>query len=83
MKMAIVSLRDRKVEAFGRPVFVHTEAAAIRSLGDEVNGGGGEDLAKHPEDFDLYAIGVFDDESGIITAYEIPRHICAASDLKP
>lgn len=63
MRLCVVSVFDSAAQAFGRPVFVAAPGQALRSFQDEVNKGEG-DLSKHPEDFTLYQLGWFDDNSG-------------------
>jgi hypothetical protein len=54
----------------------------LRSFRDEVNRkDSSEDMARHPDDFELYAIGTFDDSNGIVTTIE-PRLVARAKDLK-
>lgn len=65
MKFVIVSVYDSKTEAFGRPFFVPTEGAGIRSFLDEVNRIADDNpLSKHPGDYQLYLLGYFDDSDG-------------------
>lgn len=74
MKQVIVSIRDRAAACFSRPVFTQTEGTAIRSFTDEVNRSASDnELGKHPEDFDLYVVGVFDDELGSFECEAQPR----------
>lgn len=40
-----------------------------------------EDMARHPDDFELYEVGTFDDATGIIVVIE-PRLVARAKDLK-
>jgi len=78
----IVSVKDTAAQAFGRPVFVPTTAVAVRSFRDEVNRkDSNEDMAKHPDDFELYEIGSFDDSTGVISVAE-PRLVARAKDLR-
>lgn len=71
MRYKIVSVRDRAVDAFGPPFFVVNHGAAIRSFGDEIKRSDpNNNLNKHPEDYDLYALGEFDDDSG---TFEVTR----------
>jgi len=68
MKLVVVSIFDRASEAFGRPAFVPARAAAVRGFTDEVNRDEpNNDLRRHPDDFDLYILGEFDDSKGIFT----------------
>ena len=82
MNLVIVSVKDSAAQAFGRPIFVPSNAVAIRSFRDEVNRKDStDDLSRHPDDFELYEVGVFDDATGIIEVTE-PRLLARAKDLK-
>lgn len=60
MNFVIVSVKDSAAQAFGRPIFVPSNAVAIRSFRDEVNRKDStDDLSRHPDDFELYQLGVF------------------------
>lgn len=83
MNQVIVSVKDTAAQAFGRPVFVPAIAVAIRSFRDEVNRKDStEDLARHPDDFELYELGSFDDSTGIVVVLPEPRMVARAKDLK-
>lgn len=70
MILTIVSIKDRAADAFMRPFFVPTANMAIRSFMDEVNRDAADNqMFVHPEDFDLYEIGTFDDSNGRIESY--------------
>lgn len=69
MKLQIIALKDRAADVFGNPFYVRTNAEAIRSLGDEVNNKEST-IAGHPEDYDLYLVGTFDQDTGEIRAPE-------------
>lgn len=80
--LTIVSVKDRAVDAYNRPFYVPTIGAAIRSFTDEVNRNESE-MQAHPEDYDLYDMGTFDDQTGTFLPPEggIPRVISRAQDL--
>lgn len=82
MKLAICSLKDRAINAYNRPFVVRTTAEAVRSLTDEANTKDSE-ISKHPEDYDLYLIGYFDDQTGDITDEntDLPNLIVRCQDL--
>lgn len=83
MLQVIVSVKDTAAQAFGRPVFVPAIPVAVRSFRDEVNRKDStEDLARHPDDFELYELGTFDDSTGIVQVLESPRMVARAKDLK-
>lgn len=67
MNRKIFSVYDAKADSFGQPMFVVNEAVMFRMMKDEVLRGGADNLvAKHPQDFAVYLIGEFNDESGMI-----------------
>lgn len=78
-KMILVSVRDKKAEAFHPPYTVPTKGIAIRAFGDAVLKGG-TDLSQHPEDFDLFMIGEFDQLSGKLIPCD-PVSICSGLDF--
>lgn len=83
MQQVIISVKDTAAQAFGRPIFVPTTAVAVRSFRDEVNRKDStDDMSRHPDDFELYEIGSFDDSNGIIAVLETPRLVARAKDLK-
>jgi len=65
MNLFVVSVKDRAAAVFNRPFFVPHRNVAIRDFTDEVNRSAVDNqLNKHPDDFDLYLLGEFDDNSG-------------------
>lgn len=84
MKLVIVAIRDRAVDAFGMPNFVPALGAAMRSFADEVNrkdDQGRNQLNAHPEDFDLYELGVYDDSEASFDLLDRPRQVAIGKDL--
>lgn len=82
MIFRVVAVRDRAADVFGQPNFVLSIGGAIRAFGDEVNRAGdpNNSFNKHPEDFDLYEIGSYNDETGEMVAIH-PRQIAVGKDL--
>lgn len=80
MRYKIVAIRDRAADVFGQPIFVANHGTAIRSFGDEINNKReGNALALHPEDYDLYSLGEFDDAEGSFEATR-PTQIAVGKD---
>ena len=79
MEMRIYTVRDSKAQGYLQPFFMPNVSVAIRALKDCL-ADSGHQFAKHPEDYDLYCIGFFDDLTGIIEA-EPPVHVVAVRDL--
>jgi hypothetical protein len=83
MIQIIVSVKDRAAGAFGRPFFVPSVGLAIRSFSDEVNRSADDNqMNRHPDDFDLYELGTYDDETGIITCHVSPVELAQAKQVK-
>ena len=71
MLQFVVSVKDRAAEVFNRPFFVPHRNVAIRDFTDEVNRVAADNqLNKHPDDFDLYLLGQFDDSKGTFVSEE-------------
>lgn len=75
------AVRDSASGLFGQPIFVAARAQAIRSFSDEVNNPrDGNDLNKHPDDFELYALAEFDDGSGRFGSIGAPELLIRGKD---
>ena len=83
MKLNICSVKDRAADAFGRPMFVPSTGVAIRSFSDELNRSDPDNqLFNHPDDFDLYEFGVFDDNTGLFDLYDQPKLLSLGKQVK-
>ena len=83
MKLNICSVKDRAADAFGRPMFVPSTGVAIRSFSDELNRADADNqLYNHPDDFDLYEFGVFDDNTGLFDLYDQPKLLSLGKQVK-
>ena len=70
MIQGMYAVKDRAADAFGRPFFCPTDGLAIRSFMDEVNRSGDDNqLYKHPDDFDLFRLGMYDDSTGLVETF--------------
>ena len=79
MKSVIASVQDVKAEFFGRPFTARSEAEAVRMFADGIKDNQTQ-MSQHPEDFILYHIGLFNDETGEITPGK-PRILIAGTSL--
>ena len=77
----VFTVRDAKADAYLAPFFMKTKGLAIRGFETTVNDQKTE-FNKYPEDYDLYQIGEYDEQSGKILSADTPEHICKAVDLK-
>lgn len=77
----IIAVRDRAIDVFGQPAFTASTGGAIRSFGDEIKRkDDNNQLNKHPEDFDLYELGIYDDQTGQFTQDGPPKQIAVGKD---
>lgn len=64
MKHRLYSIRDRKV-GYMQPVIRQNDAVAIRDFVATISLSGSDSMLRLcPSDFDLYFVGIFDDECG-------------------
>lgn len=86
MKLLAFSVIDSAVGAFGRPFFVQTRGVAVRSFMDEVmrpsEPSNPNMVGDHPDDFALYAVGAFDEESGRFESLDVPERLITAREVK-
>lgn len=80
MILQIYAVHDSKAETFGRPVFQNTVGEAVRAFSDECSNDQSM-LYNHPEDFNLYKLGEYDQGTGLFSTL-VPVHIAAARDFQ-
>lgn len=80
MMLQAVAVFDKITEAFGRPFFVPNTGGAIRSFSDELKNSESE-LSRHPDDYDLYHLGSFDDSTGGLVGFVPPNLLVRGSDF--
>jgi len=80
MTRYIVAIKDAALEAYGDPVTVPHLGVAIRSFTDEMRANG--EMAKHPEDYDLYHIGTYYPETAEIMSVAPTRLVRGLDAMK-
>lgn len=80
MRLKIYSVLDSATAAFLPPFFMRADGEALRSFMDAL-GSGDHQFSKHPRDFTLYYIGVFDDNSGEIEIPDVPLKLANGIEL--
>lgn len=72
---------DLKARIYLTPAYDRSKGQALRSFSDAC-GNRDHVFAKHPEDFELHHIGVFDDETAdyVVTPLD-ERFMCSAKDF--
>lgn len=81
MKHEMYAVYDTKVEAYLRPVFLPTKGAAIRAMVDCMSDPG-HTFARHTEDFILYYIGDWYDDTCAFSRLDSPEPICKLIELR-
>lgn len=81
MIQIIVSIRDSAVNAFMQPFFVPAVGAAVRAFGDEV-ARKETPMNAHPDDYELFELGTFDDSVGRVIMLPEPRSLARGKDFK-
>lgn len=71
--MRVFAIYDRKAEGYQAPFAVPTIGQAERAFMDACSEPG-TDLSKHPEDYSLYCVGSFDQQSGVLVGEA--THVC-------
>lgn len=74
MRLYVVAVKDRALDAYMRPFFVPALNAAVRSFQDEINRPESE-MFKHPDDYDLYHLSIFDDVTGAFELFDTPQQL--------
>jgi len=83
MQLEILAVYDRAVQAYARPMFLPAVGVGIRSFTDEVNRNSPDNnLFHHPDDFDLFHLGSFDDVTATFKILETPALIVIGKQVK-
>lgn len=80
MKLKVFSIRDSKAQIFNQPWFARTHGEAERNF-EQLVRDEKSTIYQYPEDYDLYHIGEYDDETGLVTSLDTPKHVAKAVHL--
>lgn len=80
MQLNAYSVYDNKALVYGVPFFAPTDGSAIRSFRSAANDKD-TTIGNHPNDFSLFHVGGFDDQSGGVSTLLPLRHVVDASTL--
>lgn len=81
MLLKIFTIRDSKGEFYGQPFFQKSHGEAERSF-RTLTTDGKSTVNQYPEDFDLYYLGEYDDQSGKFKTLDTPQHMIKAVACK-
>lgn len=83
MNFCICAVRDAAADVYGRPFFVPTKAVALRHFADEVNRIADDNAwNRHPEHFELFELGLFDDATASFVMLSKPKQVATALEVK-
>lgn len=77
----VFSVKDLKAAAFAPPFFMHRMEVAVRAFRDALRDPS-HPMAQHPEDYVLYCLGEFDDNTGALLGIDEPILVSTALDPK-
>lgn len=78
----ILTVKDRALDIYNLPFTQQTVAQAVRGFTDEVNSDPSRSgVAQHPDDYDLYLIGHYDDTTGALHPLEQLELVVRGKDL--
>lgn len=81
MKSKVYVIRDIVMNSYSFPFFAMHENHAKRICSDLILHGEGTTVHDHPEDHDLYLIGEYDDQTGLISPENFPEFIVHLLDF--
>lgn len=81
MVLVMCAVKDRAMDAFMQPFAVPAVGLAVRGFRDEVCKAGTA-MNGHPDDYDLYKVGEFDDGKGQMLTCEAPTLLIRGKDCK-
>ena len=80
MILRIFSVRDAKADAFLQPMFMQSRGVALRAFSDSCMDSS-HMFNRHPEDYCLYELGIWDDGKGSFELYQQPMPIANGYDF--
>lgn len=81
MKLQLFTIHDTKTDVFAPPICQKSQGEAERTFNQMVH----DDrtmISKYPEDYDLYHLGSYCDNTGKFELLPAPKHIVKAMFLK-
>lgn len=80
MIMKIFTVFDRKVGAHLQPFYARSDGEAMRMLKETVLSGQSK-LSQFPEDYHLYSLGEFDDQTGELLPNDRVEPVCSVVEV--
>lgn len=80
MELKMYSFQDQKAGIFYPPIFKATYAEAERDFSNIINHKGSI-MNTNPEDYHMYYLGTYDNNTGSLAPIKPPQHMLAAIQL--
>lgn len=77
--MKVFTVYDIKSQTYMPPFCVRAEGEAVRGFSDQANDKNSA-IGLHPTDYILYALGDYDDRTGVLELLGEKRQVAVASD---
>jgi len=81
MELQMFTVYDSKAEAYLSPFFFPSRGQAVRAFGDMSNDQN-HSFNKHPEDYTLFCLGTFEDETGTMHLLPTKESLGLAIEFK-
>jgi len=81
MILKMYSIRDSKAEVYNTPFYQRSHGEAERAF-TQLVGDDKSTVSKFPEDYDLYYLGTWDDQTGKGEVLDTPQHVVKAINVK-
>ena len=81
MKYPVYTFRDQLV-GYGSPFVQRNDDTAIRQFAMMINDPSGTTVSEYPQYYDLYRIGEFDDDTGLIVPLDAPELVVTGLSVK-
>jgi len=80
-KVGVYSIRDNKVTAYSDRLICSSHKASMTRAFKTIINEQGSPYNLYPEDYELYQVGEFETDSGVITPFSASVFICSAMSL--
>lgn len=79
----ILVVKDRALDSYNQPFVQSTTAQGVRGFTDEINNRqqGNSGISAHPDDYDLYVIGHYNEQTAEIVPLKAPELVVRGKDV--
>lgn len=77
----VFSVYDSAIKSWGIPIFARSEGEIRRSFTDASNNLD-SNFCRYPQDFTLFCLGEYDDETAVFVTLECPSRLVAAYEVQ-